>query len=76
MTIKINGLQLSTISTIDEVLIPTWRDGKIPESKYERLYDVTLNDAWISINDGVIKLQDGDNYVVLFEDSFVKISIY
>lgn len=76
MTVIIKGLQLSTISTIDEVLTPTWRDGALLPSPYEKLYDVRLNDAWLSINEGVIKIEDGDNYVVLFKDSFVELSIY
>lgn len=76
MTFVINGLQRSTISTLDNVLMPTWREDRIIESQYERLYDVALNDAWITLNDGVIRLEDGENSVVLFNDSFVKISIY
>lgn len=76
MTTTIKGLRLTTIGSIDEVLIDSWREGVIHESEYETLYDVELNDAWISVNDGVIKLEDGNNYVVLFEDSFVEISIY
>ena len=76
MTTTIKGLRLTTIATIDEVLIDSWREGAIPHSCYETLYDVELNDAWIMVNDGVIKLNDGENYVVLFEDSFVEISIY
>ena len=75
MKTLIKGLRLSTIATIDEVLMSTWRERQILDSEFELLHDVELNDAWLDIHDGIVRLKDGDNEIVLFEDSFVEISI-
>ena len=71
----IKGLRLTTIATIDEILMPTWREGHIEDSEFELLHDVELNDGWLDIHDGIVRLKDGDNEIVLFEDSFVEITI-
>ena len=76
MKTVIKGLRLSTIATIDEILMSSWREGQIQDSEFELLHDVELNDAWLDIHDGVVRLKDGDNEIVLFEDSFVEISIF
>lgn len=76
MKTLIKGLRLSTIATIDEVLMSSWREGQVQDSEFELLHDVELNDAWLDIHDGVVRLKDGDNEIVLFEDSFVEISIF
>lgn len=75
MKALIKGLRLSTIATIDEILMSSWREGQIHDSEFELLHDVELNDAWLDIHDGIVRLKDGDNEIVLFEDSFVEISI-
>ena len=71
----IKGLRLSTIATIDDVLTPTWRAGELPHSEYEFLYDVELDESQLNLKDDVIDITDGNNYVILFDDSFVEISI-
>ena len=75
LTTKIKGLSLSTIGIIDDLLMDSWREGRI-ENGEGGLYNVQLNDAWLEKSGGIIMINDGDNApVVLFDDLFIEITI-
>ena len=74
MTTIIKGLELSVIGEIDDILSPLWREGEL-ESYDNGGYIVTLNESWLNMEDGVITLTNGENFVVLFTTLFVEIII-